>query len=72
MIVWDALCGLYDALGFAVVADEVFRALVLGRTVEPTSRLDTVRVMEDLGVGSPSRVTFLRCLKRVVEKDYRR
>lgn len=71
LILWDALCGLYDALGFAAVADEAFRALVLGRIVEPTSKLDTVRVLEELGVGSPSRVTFMRCLKRVVAKDYR-
>ena len=64
-------CGLYDALGFTAVDDEAFRALVLGRIVEPTSKLDTVRVLDELGVGSPSRVTFMRCLKRVVAKDYR-
>lgn len=71
LILWDALCGLYDALGFAAVDDEAFRSLVLGRIIEPTSKLDTVRVLEELGVGSPSRVTFMRCLKRVIEKDYR-
>jgi hypothetical protein len=66
-ILWDALSDLYEALGFAVVRDEAFRALVLGRIVEPTSKLDTVRVLGELGVESPSRVTFMRCLKRVVE-----
>lgn len=71
LILWDALCGLYDVLGFAGVGDEAFRALVLGRIIEPTSKLDTVRVLEELGVGSPSRVTFMRCLKRAVTKDYR-
>ena len=71
LILWDALCGLYDALGFAAVDDEAFRALVLGRIIEPTSKLDTVRVLDELGVGSPSRVTFMRCLKRVVMKDDR-
>jgi hypothetical protein len=70
-ILWDALSDLYEALGFAAVRDEAFRALVLGRIVEPTSKLDTVRVLGDLGVESPSRVTFMRCLKRVVERDYR-
>jgi hypothetical protein len=39
------------ALGFAAVRDEVFRALVLGRIVEPTSKLDTVRVLGGLGGG---------------------
>jgi hypothetical protein len=71
LMLWTALCGLYDALGFGVVGDEAFRALVLGRIIEPTSKLDTVRVLDELGVGSPSRVTFMRCLKRVVAQDYR-
>jgi hypothetical protein len=59
------------ALGFAAVRDEVFRALVLGRIVEPTSKLDTVRVLGGLGVDPPSRVTFMRCRNRLVQRDYR-
>jgi hypothetical protein len=55
---------LYDALGFAAVGDEASGQLVLGRIIGPTSTLDTVRVLDELGVGSPSRVTFMRCLKR--------
>ena len=54
------------ALWISVVRDEAFRALVLGRIIEPTSKLDTVRVLGEVGVGSPSRVTFMRCLKRIV------
>jgi hypothetical protein len=45
--------------------------LVLGRIIEPTSKLDTVRVLGELGVDSPTRVTFMRCLKRVLARDYR-
>jgi len=71
LILWQALCGVYDALGFGAVGDEAFRALVLARIIEPTSKLDTVRVLDELGVGSPSRVTFMRCLKRVISRDYR-
>ena len=39
---WDALCRAYDSLGFdqASGGDEVFRALVLARIIEPTSKLD--------------------------------
>jgi Transposase DDE domain len=70
-LLWEALGGVYEALGFGVVGDEVFRALVLARIVEPTSKLDTVRVLGELGVDSPSRVTFMRCLKRVVAREYR-
>jgi hypothetical protein len=41
----------YDALGFGAVGDEAFRALVLARIIEPTSKLDTVRVLDELGVA---------------------
>lgn len=71
LIVWDALRGVFDALGFNAVKDEAFTSLVLGRIIEPTSKADTVRVLTELGVSAPSRVTFMRCLKRVVEWDYR-
>jgi hypothetical protein len=42
-------------LGFdtACGADEVFRALVLARVVEPVSKLDTIRVLTEIGVVSP-------------------
>ncbi len=71
LIVWDALRGVYESLGFDAVGDEAFKALVLGRIIEPTSKADTVRVLTDLGVPAPSRVTFMRCLKRAIERDYR-
>src|SRR3954452_2303167 len=70
-VLWQALDGVYEALGFTVIRDEAFRALVMARIVEPTSKLDTVRVLGELGVDSPSRVTFMRCLKRSVARDYR-
>jgi hypothetical protein len=37
-VLWDALAGLYDALRFAMIRDEAFRALVLGRIIEPISK----------------------------------
>jgi hypothetical protein len=71
MILWEALVSVYDALGFSAAGDEAFKALVLARVVEPTSKADTVRVLGEVGVSSPTRVTFQRCLKRVVERGYR-
>jgi hypothetical protein len=52
LILWDALSSVYDALGFSAVRDEAFRALVLGRIIEPTSKVDTVRVLTEVGVGA--------------------
>ena len=71
LIVWEALEAVYASLGFDQIADEAFKALVLARIIEPTSKADTVRVLAELGVPGPSRVTFMRCLKRVIERDYR-
>jgi hypothetical protein len=53
---WDALCRAYDVLGFdeAAGGDEVFRQLVLGRIIEPTSKQDSLRVLEEVGVQPAS------------------
>jgi len=53
---WDALCRACDSLGFgkATGRDEVFRALVLASIIEPTSKLDTLRVLEQTGVDTVS------------------
>jgi hypothetical protein len=64
LILWDALGGLYETLGFSAIRDKAFRALVLGRIIEPTSKVDTVRVLAEVGVVAPSRATFRRCLQR--------
>ncbi len=54
---WDALGHAYQLLGFEEAAggDEVFRLLVLARIVEPTSKLDSLRVVEEAGFDWPRR-----------------
>jgi hypothetical protein len=49
---WDALCRGFDVLGFADATggDEVFRQLVLARIIEPTSKLDSLRVLAEAGI----------------------
>ena len=61
---WDALSHAYDTLGFAQAAggDEVFRQLVLTRIIEPTSKLDSLRVLDEAGVWPPSYRTVTRRL----------
>jgi hypothetical protein len=61
---WDALSRAYEVLGFeaATDADEVFRALVLARIIEPTSKLDSLRVLEEAGIDPPSYPTMNRRL----------
>ncbi len=71
---WDALCRAYEALGFdeATGGDEVFRGLVLARIVEPTSKLDAVRVLEEVGVAGASYATVKRRLPAYAKPVWRR
>jgi hypothetical protein len=67
---WDALGHAYEVVGFARAAggDEVFRQLVLARIIEPTSKLDSLRVLEEVGVDPPVYRTLTRRLP-VFAKD---
>ena len=50
----DALAHAYDVLGFTAAAggDAVFRDLVMARIIEPVSKLDSLRVLEEAqGLG---------------------
>ncbi|MEU8224291.1 IS1634 family transposase, partial [Kribbella sp. NPDC048915] len=71
---WDALCRAYDVLGFAGAAggDEVFRQLVLARIIEPTSKQDSLRVLEEVGVAAASYPTLNRRLPVYARKSWRR
>jgi hypothetical protein len=70
-LLWDVLNGVYDTLGFNAVDDLVFRQLVLVRIIEPASKLDTIRILDGLGLDAPSNTSIHRCLKRTVDNKYR-
>lgn len=61
----------YDGLGFQELQDMDFAYLCFGRIVEPVSKLDTIRVLADLGITGLSKDKLYRCLKRIAEEDYR-
>ena len=71
---WDALCAVYEHLGFdaATSGDEVFRQLVLARIIEPTSKLDSLRVLVEAGIESVSYATVKRRLQRYADDAWRR
>jgi hypothetical protein len=71
-LLWDALRAVWGALGFSLaVGDDVFEKLALARVVEPTSKLDSIRVLEELGVAAPSYSTIQRRLRECVEGGWR-
>ena len=70
---WDALCRAYDALGFpqATGHDETFRQLVLARIIEPASKQDSLRVLEEAGAPAPSYPTLNRRLPAWAQEAWR-
>ncbi len=70
---WEALNTGYEVLGFERVSDgdEVFRDLVLGRIIEPTSKLDTIRVLGEVGIVPASYPTVKRRLATYATPEWR-
>ncbi|MDU1223833.1 MAG: hypothetical protein E6167_00620 [Varibaculum cambriense] len=72
MLLWRVLQDSYRVLGFdQAIGDAVFEQLVLARIVEPASKADTVRILDELGVKAAHRNTFNNCLQRCAGRDYR-
>jgi hypothetical protein len=57
--------------GSTFVADEAFRAMVLARVIEPTSKADTVGVLDEIGAPAPTVKTLFRALARCEQRDHR-
>ena len=71
-LLWTALQEEYRKPGFDRLGDEVFEALCIARIVEPTSKLDSLRVLADLGVDPINRNKLYRCLLKAANLDYRK
>lgn len=61
-VLLDAITAVYDELGFSSIpnSDSVFRDLVAARIIEPTSKLDSLRVLVEAGVTPASYATVKR------------
>lgn len=74
-VLWDLLNHAYDRLGFDRVTGSedrgVFRGLVLARILEPTSKLDSERVLTEAGIQAPSYATVKRRLPVYAEPIFR-
>ena len=70
---WDALRRAYRALGLeaATGADPVFRALVLARIIEPTSKRDCPRVLSEVGADPVAYRTIERRLPAYATESWR-
>ena len=71
-LLWNILREQYHKVGFSKLNDETFEALCIARIVEPTSKLDSLRVLADLGVGPIDQNKFYRSLAKAADQDYRK
>jgi hypothetical protein len=71
-LLWKILHEQYDKLGFIRLEDETFEALCIARIVEPTSKLDSLRVLADLGLSHIDQNKLYRSLARATDQDYRK
>jgi Transposase DDE domain len=69
----DSLERAYRALGLEEAAggDEVFRQLVLARIIEPVSKLDSLRVLDEAGITPASYRTLKRRLPVYAQEEWR-
>jgi hypothetical protein len=70
-LLWAVLTSAYTRLGFDVLGDDGFRAMVLARIVEPTSKVEVVRVLDEFDAPAMSLRTLFRSLARSQARDYR-
>jgi hypothetical protein len=70
---WDALCRGFDRLGLptATGEDEAFRQLVLARIIEPASKQDSLRVLQEAGIDPASYPTVNRRLPVYARAEWR-
>lgn len=71
-LLFQVLNSQYQQLGFSQLEDLDFANLCVARIVEPTSKLDSLRVLADLGANNIGRNQLYRCLQRVVGQNYRK
>lgn len=71
-LLWKTLQEQYEGMGFSKLEDETFKALCLARIVEPTSKIDSLRVLADLGVEPIGQNKLYRSLAKAATMDYRK
>lgn len=71
-LLFTILLDQYTRLGFNKLEDDIFAYLCIARLVEPTSKLDSIRVLSELGVPPINRNKLYRCLQQISAKNYRK
>jgi hypothetical protein len=68
---YDRVSEVYDKLRISVVGDEVFKQITIARIIMPASKLETIEILEDLGLKAPSNSGIHRSLRNSIKLNYR-
>lgn len=71
-LLYDLVRKTYITLGFEKLQDVIFQHLVIARIVEPVSKLDSIRVLEELGIRNISKDQIHRSLSKINKYNYRK
>jgi hypothetical protein len=71
-LLFQILSEQYRQLGFSKIDDLDFANLCIARIVEPTSKVDSLRVLTDLGIYNLSKNQLFRSLQRSIDQNYRK
>lgn len=71
-LLYNLIFKTYSSLGFETLQDKIFMHLVIARIVEPASKLDSIRVLEEIGVGNISEDQIYRTLVKINKNNYRK
>lgn len=71
-LLYSLILNNYNELGFDEINDEIFKNLVIARIVEPVSKVDSIRVLEELGIIGISKDQIYRSLLKTTCSNYRR
>jgi hypothetical protein len=50
----------------------VYEKVVIARKIEPASKVDTIEILEELGLVAPSNTGIHRSLRKSIELEYRK
>lgn len=70
-LLYSLILNSYLNIGFDEINDEIFKNLVIARIVEPVSKLDSIRVLEELGIIGISKDQIYRSLLKTTRNNYR-
>ena len=68
---YDTLSEVYNRIGIKEIEDEIFRKIIISRVIRPASKHETIEILEDLGLESPTDIGIWRSLRRCEKLKYR-